>query len=129
MPRFTGIHHLALTVSNLDTSAAFYQLVFGFPPTDELDGEKLHRRLFALPGGVNIGLTEHTPTTTERFTPFRPGMDHLGFAVENIEELQRWAEYLTGAAIDHCGLIEADYGTALSFKDPDGVALEFFVSM
>ncbi|WP_140425639.1 hypothetical protein [Cryobacterium sp. N19] len=74
-------------------------------------------------------MTKDTTTTTARFTPFRPGMDHLGFAVENIEELHRWAEYLTGATIEHGDLIEADYGTALRFKAPDDVALELFVSM
>ncbi len=128
MPRFTGIHHIALTVSSLQASTDFYQRVFGFPPVSELDGENLQRRLFALPGGVNLGLTEHTPTTTEKFSPFRPGMDHLGFAVDTREELQLWAEHLTGAGIEHSGLVEAHYGIALSFTDPDETALEFFVS-
>ncbi|MEO6586553.1 MAG: VOC family protein [Knoellia sp.] len=127
MPHFTGIHHLALTVSNLDTSTAFYERVFGFPPQSELDGENLHRRLFTLPDGTNLGLTEHHPTTTETFTPFRPGMDHLGLAVDTRQELQAWADHLTAADIEHQGLVDAPYGTALSFTDPDGTALEFFV--
>jgi len=128
MPRFTGIHHLALTVSNLDTSTSFYQRAFGFPPASELSGENLQRRLFALPGGVNLGLTEHNPTTTETFTPFRPGMDHIGFAVDSRTELSAWADHLTDEGIEHSGLVDAPYGTALSFTDPDGTALEFFVS-
>lgn len=126
MPPFTGIHHLALTVSDLDVSTAFYQRVFGFPPTSELDGENLQRRLFALPGGTHLGLTEHSPTTTEKFTPFRPGLDHVGFGVRTKNELQAWADHLSHADIAHSGLVEAPYGTALSFKDPDGTALEFF---
>ena len=128
MPHFTGIHHLALTVSNLDTSTAFYQRVFEFPPASELTGENLQRRLFTLPGGTNLGLTEHHLTTTEPFTPFRPGMDHLGFGVTTRQELQAWADHLTDVGILHSGLVDAPYGTALSFKDPDGTALEFFVS-
>ena len=128
MPRFTGIHHLALTVSDLDASSAFYQLVFGFPPASELGGENLQRRLFRLPSGTNLGLTEHNPTTTETFTPFRPGLDHVGFAVDNTDELLTWADHLTNAGIEHSGVVDAPYGTALSFKDPDGIALEFFVS-
>lgn len=128
MPDFSGIHHLAITVRDLDTSTAFYKLVFGFAPAGEINGSGLRRRLFTLPGGTNLGLTEHTPTTSEAFTPFRPGMDHLGFSVDTAEELSSWAEHLTDAGIDHSGLVEASYGTALSFKDPDGIALEFFVS-
>jgi hypothetical protein len=28
--------------------------------------------------------------------------------------------------VPHGGIIDAHYGSALSFKDPDGIALEFF---
>ncbi len=127
MPHVTGIHHLALTVSDLDASTAFYELVLGFPPAGELEGEGLCRRLFTLPGGTNLGLTEHDPTTSESFTPFRPGMDHLGLAVDTTGELRAWADHLNAVGIEHSGLVEAPYGTALSFKDPDGTALELFV--
>ena len=127
MPQFTGIHHLALTVSDLDASTAFYERLFGFAPAGELTGDGLQRRLFALPGGTNLGLTEHTPTTVEGFTPFRPGLDHLGLAVRSRDELEAWAEHLTRLGIAHGGLVEAPYGVALSFTDPDGIALEFFV--
>jgi glyoxylase I family protein len=127
MPQFTGIDHLALTVSDLEASSAFYELVFGFPPSGELGGEKLRRRLFTLPGGTNLGLTEHDPATTETFTPFRPGMDHLGLRVESLDELRAWAAHLASSGVENSGLVDADYGTALSFADPDGVALEFFV--
>lgn len=128
MPNLTGIHHLALTVSDLDSSTVFYQRVLGFPPSIELGGENLHRRLFTLPGGTNLGLTEHTPSTTERFTPLPPGLDHLGFGVATRQDLQLWADHLTNLGVKHSGLVDAPYGTALSFKDPDGTALEFFVS-
>jgi glyoxylase I family protein len=126
MPHFSGIHHIALTVSSLDASTAFYQRVFEFPPASELTGENLHRQLFTLPGGTNLGLTEHNPATTERFTPFLPGLDHLGFRVDTRQELQAWADHLSNLGIQHSGLVDAPYGTALSFTDPDGTALEFF---
>ena len=127
MPEFSGIHHLALTVSNLEASVSFYQRVFGFSPVGELDGENLQRRLFALPGGTNLGLTEHHRTTTGRFSPFEPGLDHVGFGVSTRAELQGWADHLTSVQIAHSGLVDAPYGTALSFIDLDGIALEFFV--
>lgn len=127
MPRLTGIHHLALTVSNLGVSAAFYERALGFPPTNEITDDSLHRRLFMLPSGTNLGLTEHDPTTTETFSPFRPGMDHVGFGVDTKDELLLWAQHLTDSGIEHSGLVDAPYGTALSFKDPDGTALELFV--
>lgn len=127
MPTFTGIHHLAVTVSDLDASTAFYERLFGMPPASELEDDGLRRRLFALPGGVNLGLTEHDPTTEETFTPFRPGMDHLGFGVESRRELEAWADHLTQIGAEHDGIVDAPYGSALSVKDPDGIALEFFL--
>jgi catechol 2,3-dioxygenase-like lactoylglutathione lyase family enzyme len=126
VPHFTGIHHVAVTVSDLAASAAFYERVLGFPPAGGIDDEHLRRRLFTLPDGVNLGLTQHDPTTSESFSPFRPGLDHLGLAVADRAELEAWAARLDILGIPHSGLVDAEYGTALSFTDPDGTALEFF---
>ncbi|GLK16562.1 glyoxalase [Herbiconiux flava] len=126
VPQFTGIHHVAVTVSDLAASAAFYERVLGFPPAGGIDDEHLHRRLFTLPDGVNLGLTQHDTATSESFSPFRPGLDHLGLAVADRAELEAWAAHLDTVGIAHSGLVDADYGTALSFTDPDGTALEFF---
>lgn len=97
------------------------------PPASALDGPALDRRLFALPGGINLGLTEHTTPAVGSFDAFKPGLDHIGFTVAATDGLQEWADHLTGLGVKHSGLVEAPYGTALSFKDPDGIALEFFV--
>ncbi|PPF46230.1 glyoxalase [Pseudoclavibacter sp. AY1F1] len=130
MPTFTNIHHLAVTVRDLDSSVAFYEQVFGFEPATEIDGEQLHRKLFALPGGTNLGLTQHDrgDDTSESFSPFSPGLDHIGLSVESRDELDAWARHLSEHGIEHSGIVEAPYGYALSFKDPDQIALEFFVS-
>jgi catechol 2,3-dioxygenase-like lactoylglutathione lyase family enzyme len=127
MPSFSGIDHIAVTVSDLDISTAFYEKLFGFEPIGSLDGEGLSRRLFRTPGGTNIGLTRHDRGAEGAFDPFTPGLDHLGFAVTDLDELGRWAEHLDAAGIENSGLVAASYGTALSLKDPDGIALEFFV--
>lgn len=55
MPHVTGIHHVAVTVSALAASAAFYERVLGLPPAGGIDDEHLHRRLFTLPDGVSPG--------------------------------------------------------------------------
>lgn len=40
----------------------------------------------------------------------------------------KWAEHLEALGVEHSGVEDADYGSALSFSDPDGNALEFFAS-
>ena len=46
----------------------------------------------------------------------------------NRAELAAWVSHLDELGIDHSGVVEAVYGAALSFRDPDGVALEIFLS-
>ena len=44
------------------------------------------------------------------------------------EDVLAWADHLDRIGVAHSGVQDADYGTALSFTDPDGNALEFFAS-
>ncbi len=60
------------------------------------------------------------------FNPRRPGPDHVAFACGDRAELERWQDRLEELGIEHGGIVDAHYGSGLSFKDPDGIALEFF---
>ncbi|SDH85592.1 VOC family protein [Agrococcus jejuensis] len=127
MPTIDGVHHVAITVRDLDASVAFYERLLGAPPVASLAGEGLLRRLFALPGGTNLGLTQHETRADGDFSPFRPGLDHLGLGVASRDDLEAWVEHLDAVGIAHDGIVDVEYGSALSLKDPDGVALELFV--
>lgn len=129
MPQIVGVHHIALTVTDLESSAAFYERLLDSSPTGRIDDEALHRVLFTLPNGMNLGLTQHDTPSANSFSPFDPGLDHIGFAVEDRAELDSWVKHLTNIEIAHSGVVEASYGSALSVQDPDGIALEFFVSV
>ena len=54
------------------------------------------------------------------------GLDHVAFACAHQSELEHWQRRLDELGIKHGGVVDAHYGSGLSFKDPDGVALEFF---
>ena len=58
--------------------------------------------------------------------PRRPGLDHVALACADRAELEVWQDRLDGLGIKHGGIVDAHYGSGLSFKDPDGVALELF---
>jgi catechol-2,3-dioxygenase len=53
-------------------------------------------------------------------------LDHVAFACADRAELADWQSRLDALGIKHGGIVDAHYGSGLSFKDPDGVALEFF---
>lgn len=128
MPHITGLHHVALTVSDLAVSVPFYENVLGSSPASKMTDGPFTRRVFALPDGQGLGLTQHHHSNGAAFDPTGPGLDHVGLACTDREEVVAWAAHLDKLGIAHSGVNDAEYGSALSFTDPDGNALEFFAS-
>jgi glyoxylase I family protein len=124
---FPSIAHVALTVTDLASSSAWYELLLGVSPVLDEDAGGFWHTVYPLAGGALFGLHAHPHTDSEdRFDAGRVGLDHVGFGCENREELQRWESRLDELGIAHGGIVDAKYGSGLSFKDPDGNALEFF---
>ncbi len=74
-----------------------------------------------------IGLHQHaTPAPAGRFSEFRVGLDHVSFGCADRGELEKWTSRLDELGIEHGGIKDAAYGSGVSFRDPDGIALEFF---
>ena len=129
-----AVHHVALTVSDLGASRAWYRRLLAAEPVVDEDVAALpghhkgfHHTIFVLPSGVVLALHAHTATDLDhRFDELRPGLDHVGFGCASRAELQAWADRLDGLGIAHVGIVDAPYGSGLSFRDPDGIALEFF---
>jgi glyoxylase I family protein len=128
VPPFTGIHHIALTVVDLAVSVPFYEKVLGAPPDATMTDGAFVRRVFALPSGQGLGLTQHDQSGSRRFDAKDPGLDHIGFACADRDQVLTWAEHLDAIGVSHSGVQDAAYGSAVSFADPDGNALEFFAS-
>jgi catechol 2,3-dioxygenase-like lactoylglutathione lyase family enzyme len=74
-----------------------------------------------------IGLHQHgTTAPIGQFSEYRVGLDHVAFGVENRGELEKWASRLDELGVAHGDIKDPAYGSGLSFRDPDGIALEFF---
>ena len=128
MPDFPSLSHVAVTVTDLDRSTRWYTALFGSEPVldeDEQSGA-FHHTVYALPGGQLFGLHTHTQPATETFDERRTGLDHVSFGCSGRAELQQWADRLDELNISHGGIKDAGYGSGVSFRDPDGIALEFF---
>ena len=98
VPAFPGIAHVAITVSDLEQSTAWYSALFGSDPVLDEDEESgdFHHTVF------------------------------VSFACHDRNELAAWASRLTELGVAHQGIKDASYGSGVSFRDPDGIALEFF---
>jgi glyoxylase I family protein len=125
MAALPGIHHIALAVTHLDVSAAWYQRVLGLSEVMREDDEARHALLLSWGGPVVVGLVQHAPSGP-RFDPTVTGMDHVAFTVTSRAELDEWAARLDAEGVEHSGAIDVPPGAILNFKDPDGIALALF---
>jgi glyoxylase I family protein len=124
---FPPLTHVALTVRDLSVSVPWYEQLFGVRPVlDEDTDPDFHHTVYLL-GGTLVGLHQHaTPAPEGAFSEYRVGLDHLAFGCANRAELEAWASRLDELGITHGGIKDATYGSGVSFRDPDGIALEFF---
>jgi len=126
----TRLHHLGLTVTDVDASASWYERVLGFRRSDgytSADGRR--RKVFLMHDhlGVRIGLCQHSNRSGDRFDETRPGLDHLSFLVESGEELAAWLARLTAAGVATSAIAQANTipgASVLVFRDPDNIQLE-----
>ncbi|WP_346742428.1 VOC family protein [Rhabdothermincola salaria] len=126
MPVFPTITHVALTVTDLERSVPWYQRLFDAAPALDEDTGPFRHVVWSV-GDTLVGLHQFPDGSSDAaFDERRPGLDHLSFACRDRAALQEWAERLDELGVDHGGIVDAGYGSGLSFRDPDNIALEFF---
>ena len=128
MSTFPPLTHVALTVRDLSVSVPWYEALFDADPViDEDTDPSMHHTVYLLGNGTLIGLHQHQQAApVERFSEYRVGLDHVAFGCEDRAELEKWAGRLDELGVEHGAIKDAAYGSGLSFRDPDGIALEFF---
>lgn len=132
----TGLHHVRLTVTDLERSRAFYENVLGFEVVAESEGDPADSAVRADPAKLYGGVVFQTngmlfglrpvADKEERFDSERVGLDHLSFTVSSVDDLEEASVRLQEAGIEHGDVMRLGaFGIAiLSFSDPDGVHLE-----
>jgi glyoxylase I family protein len=126
MTTMPAITHVAITVSNLEASVSWYTRLLGTEPVLDEDTGPFHHVVYLL-GGTLLGLHGFPDLhSTDSFDERRPGLDHLAFGAADRAELEQWEARLNELGIEHGGIVDAGYGSGLSFRDPDNVALEIF---
>jgi lactoylglutathione lyase len=112
----TGVSHLALKVSDLDVSVAWYR--------DALSLEEFVRE----PTGRFVGMRSASGFQIALFaggTPDNSGaLDHIAFAVKDLETLRSWVDHLTAIGVAHEGIKPNPLGQSVDLFDPDGNNIE-----
>jgi glyoxylase I family protein len=121
-----AVTHVAITVTDIEASKQWYTRVLGAEAVLDEDTGPFRHVVWSL-GDALVGLHQFPDGLDDvRFDERRPGLDHLSFACADRAELTQWAARLDELGIRHGGIEEAGYGFGLSFRDPDGLPLEFF---
>ncbi|MEJ7831943.1 MAG: VOC family protein [Nocardioides sp.] len=133
---FHGLHHVRLTVTDIERSKAFYTQLFGADPAMDFsdqsgDPEALEdpKRLYAgcvfQLGDQLLGLRP-VANVGDRFDSTRVGLDHLSLGVATADDLRSAAGRLDEAGIENGGVLslEGMGMSILSFQDPDDINLE-----
>ncbi len=125
-PTLGAITHVALTVRDLGVSVPFYRELIGADPVLDEDTGPFRHVVFAM-GDTLLGLHLFPEGIEDvAHTPRRPGLDHVSFGCADRSELVAWERRLDEIGIEHGGIVDAHYGSGLSFTDPDGLPLELF---
>lgn len=134
------IHHLRLTVTDLERSRQFYTGLLGFqvvvesPPPDDPSAAEAFKILFGgvvmTRGDLLMGLRPMAQAG-DRFEPDRVGLDHLSFSVASHGELEEAVRLFNEQGVPHGKITTlASFGIdVLPFEDPDGIQLELTAPM
>jgi glyoxylase I family protein len=123
--QLTGVHHFALTVTDLVRSTRWYQRVLGLGVLREVEVAGV--AFVTLHSGSDklvLTLYRHPANSGERFEETRTGLDHISFGVGSRAELKEWSQRLTDNGVDHSPVAEDPFGAVLVFRDPDNIQLE-----
>jgi glyoxylase I family protein len=134
------IHHVRLTVTDLQRSRDFYTGLLGFevavesPPQDDPSAAEVYKILFGgvvmIRGSLLLGLRP-VASSGDRFDPDRVGLDHLSFSVASRGDLEQAERLFDQHGVRHGDITSLpSFGIdVLAFEDPDGVQLELTAPM
>jgi glyoxylase I family protein len=131
------LHHIALTVTDVDASVRWYEDVFGIAFRMDVPHEGgLGKLLTDEEWSLAIVLHHHDANDGALFSETVNGLDHVGLVVPTRGDLEAWQAHLEekGVVIGDSAdkpltqspIADEPYGSVLVFRDPDNIQLELF---
>jgi glyoxylase I family protein len=139
MPAVTRptLHHIALTVTDLEARISWYERVFGVRYQMEESHKGGTGKVLADPDWrLVFVLHRHDANGGETFAETRTGLDHVSFMVPSRADLEAWQAHLEEMGVARAAtadrpctqspIVDRPYGSVLVFRDPDNIQLEMF---
>lgn len=119
--KICGVHHIELTVTDINKSKKFYSELLGF----KLVADYANFAMF-YNGYFYLGLTDHKGNCKEkRFDERNVGMDHISFEVKSRKDLEQALLLFDKEKIKHGEIKKLSNNLyVLAFRDPDNIQLE-----
>jgi glyoxylase I family protein len=121
------IHHIALIVSNKDSSLKFYTEILGFNKLSEyFRAERNSYKIDLERDGVRLEMFTFPDAPKRPSRPEAMGLRHLAFELQNLE---RFHAELKANKVENVEEIRVDEYTGKKFfffPDPDGLPIEMY---
>ena len=132
--------HVAITVTDFDTSVPWYESVFGIAFRMDVPHEGGTGKLLATDAmDLILVLHRHDGNDGGLFAETSTGLDHIGFNVATRDDLVAWQEHLEANGVvpadsaakplTQSPIADEPYGSVLVFRDPDNIQLELFAPL
>jgi glyoxylase I family protein len=122
----SAVHHVTLTVTDVEKSTAFYTGLLGFQLA-----MMFGPRAILSNGQMVLALTPPSDPAQaiadDQFNENRVGLDHVSFSVENRAALETAVSLFADQGVPHGEIkdLGSDLGIyVLAFRDPDNIQLE-----
>jgi catechol 2,3-dioxygenase-like lactoylglutathione lyase family enzyme len=126
--RLTGLHHVTAITRDLEATTAFYRDVLGLAlVAEETNPDDPEARHFW------FGDADGTPGTLVSFLEYpelepQPAgtgsLHHFAIAVESVQEVGAWADYLRSRGVECTDVLERGRFSSIYLHDPDGRVVE-----
>jgi glyoxylase I family protein len=131
------LHHLALTVTDIDESVRWYEAVFDVHFLMDAPHPGGFGRVLADDAReLMIVLHRHDTNDGQSFIETNTGLDHAGFFVASRADLEVWQDHLETLGVkrvdvaseprSQSAIVDEAYGSVIVFRDPDNIQLELF---
>jgi catechol 2,3-dioxygenase-like lactoylglutathione lyase family enzyme len=117
-PATGGIRHVALFVKNLEETCQFYVELMGM----EIEWQPDPDNIYLTSGNDNLALHRKDSSMAND----NQRLDHIGFIIEYIEQVDEWYEFLCSHNVKILQAIKTHRDGARSFycADPSGTAVQ-----